>query len=895
MRKLWVTNIVFFVLLSLNAQEPIDKYRSALDAMSAYIPEDQVFIHTDRNLYHPGDTIYFQSYIQDRVLQECGTISNSLYAILQNSGNELIDSARFRISSSLAPGYLTIPDTVSPGYYRIVSYTSLMQNYDPDYCYTSWLKIDELNPNSVIAEFSFDKTSYSSNDTAEVLIRLSDQLGDELRNEEYVYTLVYNGVPGEYYKVMTNRRGESTLRLFMPDSMDYCDVSVEINLRNKNYLTRKSIPRDIKRIKLSFLPEGGTFTYGIKQRLAFNAIAQDGEQLYISGIVRNSQGQFIDSLKSGELGPGIFDFTPVSGEKYYAEIHDYPDYSFDLPLPSNFMPVLRADCSEQSVSVSVSSPDAASRNDFLVFRKNNNILAFQELDSTYHAFRFDTKKLPQGTASFLLLDGNLNPVAERMVYINSDKKVNVRINPSYDFYMPGQEAEISISFLDTGNTVHGSVFSVAVVDSTTAFYPDLLAGNIEERFLFDELFYNNLPHDIKIRGLTNIDQEDLDILLLTYGWRRFTWLPLTAKMEEAERVYYDMLKVVINDSLTKRKTRELSKNSDNLFVLSLDDSKIFDLTRIDKKSYYFLFDSLYQNANNIMITPADSIRGYLTSASVEFPTNQDYYYSVSSSTIKPVLNADDEFPLIADFEINPYSIMRLEIEEVSVKASRKKAYVNEFEEDYKNFSTLTLDREDMEVAPDFESLLRRLFPIKLDPKGKTIYLRYNSGISDGAISPPALFVLDGIPIETSYELISYIQPEEIHSITALRGLYGFQRYGHEAEGGVVFVETKRKHAGGKYEYKDDNTIPDRGDLGRVINLFRPHVEFYTPDVKNMSEESENWLRPTLFWNSELVFDGTNPVTIKYPNHLKKGTVIIKLNGVTEDSRPFSGEYRYKIK
>jgi hypothetical protein len=74
-----------------------------------------------------------------------------------------------------------------------------------------------------------------------------------------------------------------------------------------------------------------------------------------------------------------------------------------------------------------------------------------------------------------------------------------------------------------------------------------------------------------------------------------------------------------------------------------------------------------------MITPADSIRRYLTSASVEFPANQDYYYSVSSSTIKPVLNADDEFPLIADFEINPYDMMRLELEEVSVRASRKKA------------------------------------------------------------------------------------------------------------------------------------------------------------------------------------------------------------------------------
>ena len=77
----------------------------------------------------------------------------------------------------MAPGYLTIPDTVSPGYYRMVSYTSLMQNFDPQYCYTAWLRVYKLNQKAVNATFSFDKTAYSPNDTAEVLIKLSDQSG----------------------------------------------------------------------------------------------------------------------------------------------------------------------------------------------------------------------------------------------------------------------------------------------------------------------------------------------------------------------------------------------------------------------------------------------------------------------------------------------------------------------------------------------------------------------------------------------------------------------------------------------------------------------------------------------------------------------------------------------
>jgi len=69
MKKLWITNILCFVLLSLNAKEALKKYSSVLETIIANTPEDQIFLHTDRNLYRAGDTIYFQSYIQDRVLQ----------------------------------------------------------------------------------------------------------------------------------------------------------------------------------------------------------------------------------------------------------------------------------------------------------------------------------------------------------------------------------------------------------------------------------------------------------------------------------------------------------------------------------------------------------------------------------------------------------------------------------------------------------------------------------------------------------------------------------------------------------------------------------------------------------------------------------------------------------
>jgi len=78
-------------------------------------------------------------------------------------------------------------------------------------------------------------------------------------------------------------------------------------------------------------------------------------------------------------------------------------------------------------------------------------------------------------------------------------------------------------------------------------------------------------------------------------------------------------------------------------------------------------------------------------------------------------------------------------------------------------------------------------------------------------------------------------------------------------------------------------------------IFRPNVEFYIPAREEMSDNTDSWLRPTMYWNDEVLFDGVNPVSIKYPNHAKKGTVMVIVNGVTEDSSLVSATIKYKIK
>src|SRR5512133_360047 len=124
-----------FLGFSLYSQNHNETLAGMLSRISEKQPPDQIFIHTDRNLYNTGDTIRFQAFIRDRQTGIIETPSISLFVLLLNSDHVTIDSARFRISYSTASGWLKIPEITPLGNYSILAYTSDQMNYSTEFAF----------------------------------------------------------------------------------------------------------------------------------------------------------------------------------------------------------------------------------------------------------------------------------------------------------------------------------------------------------------------------------------------------------------------------------------------------------------------------------------------------------------------------------------------------------------------------------------------------------------------------------------------------------------------------------------------------------------------------------------------------------------------------------------
>jgi hypothetical protein len=100
-----------------------------VDAQVTEKPQaENLFLHTDRDLYIAGEDLFFQLYLMPSSAYKLP--SKIAYMALQNSANTIIERCIIRFENNIAYGSLYLPDTLSTGYYRLVFFTNRMRGYN---------------------------------------------------------------------------------------------------------------------------------------------------------------------------------------------------------------------------------------------------------------------------------------------------------------------------------------------------------------------------------------------------------------------------------------------------------------------------------------------------------------------------------------------------------------------------------------------------------------------------------------------------------------------------------------------------------------------------------------------------------------------------------------------
>lgn len=762
---------------------------------------DQLFVHLDRNMYRPGDTIYFQAYIRDRFTNEFESKSVSLYALLFDDKNAKIDSSRFRIENSTASGWMSIPSGATSGKYHFVAFTSMMQNYDPSEAFQTDISIkgkDKIPANSNI---SFDP---------------------------------------EYFE-------------------------------------------------LKFLPEGGNLVAGIEQRIGFNATDYKGYPVHIEGLLKSSSGLILDTIKSGTYGPGSFICSPEPG--MYVEIIKGTDKEKRWPLPD---PKTSGICmsikpiGDRSFSIEIQS-STYNYDTVTVSGVMNSIQIFSKdlIMSMKQRMVVETEQLLPGVAQITLFNKDLRPLAERLFYVNADRRLMFNIYTSDTIYRQGQETEMTISVTDRlGNPTEG-IFSISVADSISGHDGEIFTPGIEYALNYHPYFQRNLPPKVLSRGLENLTNEDRDLLLMVYGWSRYKWDINEKGLTLKDPINYDLINIKIPpDSKSQPSDKKLD-------LISLEDATAIHLISKNNEDISLPLDSLPKATGTVTMIPDGKARKNVTSAILSIPFNSVYFRAPGLFTPQPTIPKETYSIPPTDYKIL-LGDTTIEIPEVMIMGHQriKKIYQNIYEERYQYADIKSFDPVLLHRSIFLETAIRSVAnPFQIT--NENIYFRPPKSFFGANES--ALIVLNGMPLyDQGWQIAKTIPMDEISSISFFKGTQGHTIYGSQANGGVIFINTisqDRTLNNHPSEWKSQN----KNNMLLPINIYRSNIEFYNPTKFDIENDPVIQRGSTYYWNPEVYFNGKDPIKISYLNLNHKGPVLITINGVSVNNLVGTGKASYRVK
>jgi len=634
---------------------------------------------------------------------------------------------------------------------------------------------------------------------------------------------------------------------------------------------------------IQFLPEGGNLVVDLPAKIAFKAIGPDGLGIAVRGVITDDAGAQVATFASEHLGMGYFYLKPAEGKNYSAKIN-YPDgrqQVIKLPKPAPEGISLTVDndsLPKATVSIRASGlyfNNNEGKNYSLVISSGGLITSVTcKLDSPLIKLDILKRKLRTGIATVTLFSPDNEPLCERLFFIQNYDHLSLNLATDKTDYAKREKVNIKLNALNRKGEGATGHFSVSVIDESKA--PDIGpdGGNI----LTNLLLTSDLKGYVEQPGYYFSDtsastSKNLDVLLLTQGYRRFEWKQV---LDTAKRspIFTPEDGITIAGQVTNLFNKPVVNGT--IMLLPVKGGSPLSAVTDDKGNYRF---------SNLIFTDTTHFVLSAVNAKGKNTTKITYFDKSDTPSIKPTELLMSTLPDTAlalllsndkmqQEELEKYGgtngilLKEVKIQEKEIPAQRSQSYVPEFAADQ------VIQGKDIpyggSLSVTLMGLLRGIHFIGLTP------------IADVNIDGSMEVLIDGVPGN-----VDDVSTDDVEKIEVLKIPNSFI-YGHEGRNGVLVITTK---AGTNLA----GHMMAIGVLPIAPMGFYKAREFYSPKYNKVgATNGRPDLRSTIYWNPELKTDAGGNAGFEYYNADGKGSYKITLEGIDKDGNIGRQVIRYQV-
>jgi len=862
-------------------------------------PTEKVYLHFDKPYYAVNDTMWFKAYVTIDLHQPT-ILSKILYVELTNEGQS-VKELKLQLVNGTASCYIPLtPDFAKRGNYQLRAYTRWMRNSDQAYFFNRTITIGSNDPGQVLPHITFKNSISEKTGKISAEIVYKDQDGRPYSNKKVSWKALNDDATISKGKGETNENGVLTINFTSdkPSELNSSSISTDLEVYDKKIVT-KSFPIQLTPpgIDVQFFAEGGYLINGIRSRVAFKTLSPDGLGVEAKGTVVDNTGATVANFATQHLGMGVFALTPESSKTYKANFTfaDGSQSSFDLPN-------VRAD----GINLSVNNNNADSLNikitsnegffqknqdkTFYVMAQSGGIVCYAAqtvLKSNIYSAAIAKNKFPTGVLQVTLFSSKGTPLSERIVFIQNHDQLNLSMKPDLSAYSRRQKTRILVSAKNKALPAEGN-FSVAVInesivpsddDDTPTILSHLLLTSDLRGYIEKPNYYFNHNDDKST--------SDLDVLMLTQGYRRFTYKNILAD-KIPPIAFFPEQGIDISGTLRNNTGLPISKGNVRLFI---PDKAYSTQTTTDANGVFRFSNVIISDTSKVKITARDNPNSNSLMLKLDpfvAPPSTQYFNPVGR-----VINIDSTLrPYLQNSKRQFNGPRLLQAVEIKAKLEVKKPD----HRDYSALSGLSM-LADHTISGDIfkgcnfftDCLIGGGLGLSYDNNNFYITRNYNSGKKI-----PVAYYVNGMSVDYSY--LQNVDPNMVESVEVFNS-DGFSNINKTTgTDGVLVINIKKMPKGEKIS-KDQllAMLPKNNEAEFIPGGYNTTRAFYSPKYDNpASTPSGTDFRSTIYWNPTLITDKTGNASFEFFNSDGTGTYKAVIEGIDKDGNIGRFVYRYKV-
>ncbi|GGI22325.1 carboxypeptidase regulatory-like domain-containing protein [Pedobacter mendelii] len=865
-------------------------------------PAEKIYLHFDKPYYAVADTIWFKAYVTENQ-NFLSAISKIIYVDVINQRDSLIQTLKLPLNGGLAEGNIPLSiENYKQGNYHIRAYTMWMLNADDPAFFNKTFYVGEAIDKEVKTHISYKNTSTDKQEKIDARIQFKDSNNKPYANRNVNWQVVTSYTSIAKGRGTTDASGYLTISMSANQKAEYQlqkgELITSINTTDKDIVNNTfQLKNAIINKDVQFFPEGGNLVAGLTGKVAFKAVKSDGLGINAKGVVSDNDGKQVATFTAQHLGMGSFTMLPEAGKTYKASLTyaDGTTQTVNLPaVVASGISIVINNTDDENIAIKIASNDAFFQQNqgkkFYVIAQSKGVICYgaqTALSNKEYSTTVSKAKFPSGIAQFTLFTESGKPLSERIVFVQHKNGLALALTSPAVSYGIKKKVKINLAAKKDGLPVDGN-FSVSVVDETkvpfnedgaSTIFTGLLLSSDLKGYIEKPNYYFNVPDAKKA--------ADLDILLLTQGYRNYSYtdiiankLPKITFLPEQGIEFSGILR--LSNGIPVRK---------GALLLTIPDKRINMEGTTDPVGNFKFSNLVFNDSSKVTITAKYNVNYKNMTLSL----NGSPIPSVSRnfSGADEVLNIDSTLTTYLDNSKKQYAYLHT-LKDVTIKAA---AIPKVSHKDYPALTGLSAVA-DHEITGDRLTGCNLLINCLQTMATGTTYIDnifyVTRDYNQGNKTPMGIFI-NGMLMDVNQ--LASIDPSSVESVEIfLKDELGLVNRANNING-VIVINQKKAPKGTKISKSQlMDMLPKYYELTFSPQGYNKERQFYMPKYDVPANLNRNDLRTTIYWNPKVVTDkATGLTSFDFYNADGKGQYKVVVEGIDGTGNIGRSVFRYTVK